>query len=125
MNGLPLKPLRMLLGQDCSFHISEDAVLFTRDVLEYILLQLRILAIKEFEKLNNNRQQQGLQKLRRLNQWAIKRAAQKIINGSTISSMGSQPTMIRSPDGEKMLESKSVIKLDTDTWITGGTDDKR
>ena len=123
MIGIPLKPLRKILGKDCPFHISKDAIIVTRDLIEYILYQLRIFAIKEFEDLNSNREQQGLQKLKRLNQWAIKRASQKIINGSTIPSMGSQPTMIRSPDGEKMLESKFVIKLDTDTWTTGGTDD--
>ena len=125
MTKLPLKPLRKILGENCPYHISKDATLATRNLLEYILHQIRIFSIKEFEGLNNNREQQGLQKLRRLNQWAIKKAAQKIINGSTISSMGSQSPMIRSPDDEKMLESKSVIKLDTDTWITGGTNDTR
>ena len=127
MTSLPLKPIRDLLSQECpdSMHITDDAILALRDTLEDIIHQVRHLSIREFEILNSNRECQGLRRLRRLNAWSIEKAVQKIINGETISSMGSQPAMIRSPDGEKMLESKSVIKLDTDAWTTGGTDDKR
>ena len=127
MTSLPLKPIRDLLTQEFpdSMHITDDAILALRDTLEDIIHQIGCASFRKFEELNNNRERHGLRRLRRLNSWSIEKAAQKIINGSTISSMGSQPTMIGSPDGEKMLESKSVIKLDADTWITGGTDDKR
>ena len=125
MRLLPLTPIRNLLVQNCPFHLSDDAIISLRDILEDIIHMTCYGSIQEFEELNSNRERQGLPRLKRLNSWAIKRAAKKIINDSTILSMGSQPAMIGSLDGEKMLESKSVIKLDTDTWITGGTDDKR
>jgi len=106
-------------------HITDDAILALRDALEDIIHQIGHHSLSNFEVLNSNRERQGLRALKRLNSWSIEKAAQKIINEDTISSIGAQPAMVRSPDGERMLKSKSVIKLDTDTWTTGGIDDKR
>ena len=102
MTGIPLKPLRKILGQDCPFHISEDATRATRDLLEHILNQIKIFAIQEFEDLNNNRKQQGLKPLKRLNGWAVRRACDNILKPETVNDMGLQYNGIVSPGGNTM-----------------------
>jgi len=94
MSSLPLKPIRDLLARDCPFHISDTAIVALRDALESIIHQVGHESLEQFERLNSNRKRQGLRRLKRLNAWVIEKAAQKIINGSAISSMGSQPAMI-------------------------------
>lgn len=98
---LPLAPIRNLLAQECSFHISDEAITLLRDVLENIIYQIGYESISEFERLNRNREQQGLRRLSRLNAWSIEKAAQKIINEENISYVGSEftrTTRIRGPD---------------------------
>ena len=122
MTGIPLKPLRKILGQDCPSHISEDATLATRDVLEYILHQIRIFSLKEFEDLNNNRKQQGLKPLKRLNGWAVRRACDNILKPETVNDMGLQSNGIVGPGGNTMythIQATKSAKKDTDTY--GGT----
>jgi len=122
MTGIPLKPLRNILGQDCPFHISEDAILATRDLVEYILHQIRIFAIKEFEDLNNNRQQQGLKPLKRLNGRVARRACKNILKLQTVNDMGLQSNCIVSLGGNTMypnIKATKSAKKDSDEH--GGT----
>ena len=122
MTGIPLKPLRKILGHGCPFHISEDAPRATRDLLEHILHQIKIFAIQEFEDLNNNRKQQGLKPLKRLNGWAVRRACDNILKPDTVNDMGLQSNGIVSPGGNTMythIQATKSAKKDTDTY--GGT----
>jgi len=112
MSSLPLKPVRDLLAQDCPFHICDDAIVVLRDALEFIIHQVGHESLEQFERLNSNRKRQGLRRLRRLNSWAIRRAAQKIINEDSIFNMGSQPAMIEN-HGDTMHRHETVTKPKT------------
>jgi len=122
MIGIPLKPLRKILGQNCPFHISEDATLVTRDLIEYILHQVRISAIKEFEDLNSNREHQGLKPLKRLNGRTVRRACNNILKPNIDNDMGLQYNSIVSLGGNTMytnIDATKSAKKDTDKH--GGT----
>ena len=97
MSGsLPIAPIRALLVQGCpnQVHISDEAIVALRGNLEDIIHQIGHESLREFEKLNSNRERHGLRAMKRLNSWSIERAVQKIINGETISYIGSQSAMI-------------------------------
>jgi len=114
MSMLPLKPLRDLLAQECPshMHICDDAIVALRGSLEDIIHLVGCTSTREFEELNRNRERQGLRRLRRLNQWAIKSATQKIINDDSIFNMGSQPAMIEN-HGDTMHRHETVTKPKT------------
>jgi len=114
MTSLPLKPIRDLLEQGFPnhMHISDDAIVALRDTLEDIIQYIGYESIKEFERLNSNRERQGLRRLRRLNHWAVKSAAQKIINEDSIFNMGSQPAMIEN-HGDTMHRHETATKPKT------------
>ena len=114
MTSLPLKPIRNLLAQGCPnhMHISDDAIVALRDSLEDIIHLVGCTSTREFEELNRNRERQGLRRLKRLNAWVIEKVAQKIINGSAISSMGSQPAMIGNL-GDIVHKHENVTKPNT------------
>ena len=110
MNYLPLNPIRLILGQNSPFHISEEAIIATRDLLEYILKQVRVCSIKEFEKLNNDRKKQGLKPLKRLNEWAVKKACDNILKPETVNDMGLQSNSIVSLGGNTMYQNINATK---------------
>jgi len=114
MSSLPLTPIRDLLTQDCpgSMHITDDAIIALRDSLEDIIQYIGYESVKEFERLNRNRKQQGLRRLKRLNSWSIERAVQKIINGETISYIGSRSAMIENL-GDIVHKHENVTKPKT------------
>lgn len=110
--ALPIAPIRALLAEDCTCHISDEAITKLRDTLEDVIHKVGHESLREFEKLNSNRERQGLRRLRRLNTWAIEKAAQKIINEEIISYTGSESTRttrIQDPD-DTMDKSTCIIR---------------
>jgi len=102
MTGIPLKPLKIILGQDCPYHISEEAIQCVKDFTEFIVCQIGLNAIEEFKELNHSREKQGLKPLKRLNEWAVGRACNNILKPETVNDMGLQSNSIVSLGGNTM-----------------------
>lgn len=90
MTKIPLKPLRKILGQNCPFPISNDAVVLLRGSLEDVISYVGSVSLKEFEDLNHYRKRQGLRPLKRLNGWSIRKACDKILKQDADSDLGLQ-----------------------------------
>jgi len=71
MHVIPLMPIRRIIELYCPYHISTEAVIALRDVLEGIGATIAKNAVKEFKKLNECREKQGLKPLKRLNAWSV------------------------------------------------------
>jgi len=69
---IPLTPIRRLLELHCPYHISNEATIELRNLLEKIGLGIARDAVAEFENLNKCREKQGLRPLKRLNSWAVR-----------------------------------------------------
>jgi|GEM_PF-2455571 hypothetical protein len=111
---IPLNTIRKIIEKYCSYHISTEAVIKLRDVLEEIASKIAKSAVEEFDKLNRNREYQGLRPLKRLNSWCISKAY--IINylkSNNIKNWGLQSNGVVNPDGENMPAGKSTAKPDT------------
>lgn len=122
MTKIPLKPLRKILGQNCPFPISNDAVVLLRDSLEDVISYVGSVSLKEFEDLNHYRKRQGLRPLKGLNGWSIRKACDKILKRDADSDWGLQSTGIVGPGGDTMythIQATKSAKKDTDTH--GGT----
>lgn len=99
---LPKKPIKKALQQASGFpQISMDAVIEARKILERLLHQMGLHASQELDKLNENREQQGLRKMQRLNAWAIKNAAEKLFSAESHNRMGLQSNEDTSPGGKR------------------------
>jgi len=114
MGIIPSKPIKSCLKQDCPYHISNEAVTLLRDKLEEFVHSVKAQAILEFEKLNRSRRAQGLRPLKRLNAWAISRAAEKVFSSEGYSIMGLQSKGATSP-GDEMLIDKFVTRPERTT----------
>jgi len=101
------------MEQNCSHHhISNESVIYVRDVVKDVIKEITKEAIVEFDGLNECRERQGLRKLKRLNAWSIGKAAEKVLKDLNHQDMGSQPAMIGSL-GDKMRRHETVTKPNT------------
>jgi|GEM_PF-6962792 len=107
---LPLAPIRDLLTRNCSFHISDTAIVILRDNIEDIIRQVGHESLEEFERLNSNRQRQGLRPLKRLNGWSIRKACDKILKQDADSDWGLQSTGIVGLGDKNMARHTLVTK---------------
>lgn len=110
MSHLPLRPIKTILGQNCPFHISEEATIIMRNFLECILNQVRNYSIKNFEELNSNRERQGLRTLKRLNGCTMKKACDNILKANSVNNMGLQSQEIASLGDKNMARNTLVTK---------------
>ena len=110
MADLPLKTLKLFFKECCSFHISGEAVILLRDVLECVSYRIIKDAVREFDELNKSRIRQGLSPLRRLNSWSVRRASEKVLMGVSNYDMGLQSRGVVGPGGKKMSVDKNVTK---------------
>lgn len=97
---------------NCSIHISNECVIYVRDIIEDLIEEISKEAIIEFDCLNHNREKQNLRRLKRLNSWSIIKSTDKVLKNLDHPNMGSQPAMIGSL-GDKMRRHKTVTKPDT------------
>ena len=118
---IPLNPIRQIMKKHCPYHISTEAVLTIRDLLEGVLSETTIKAVRRFENLNKCREEQGLPRLKRLNAWAVKNSNynKDFINRQKINNRGLQPEEIAIPTGGNMSADNST-KPDSKA-----TDDRR
>jgi len=98
---IPLNTIKELMRRHCPYHISMEAVITLRDLLEDIASKTIIEAVKKFEDLNNHREKQGLSRLKRLNAWAVKNSnfPKRFINSQKNKNRGLQPNEIAIPEG--------------------------
>lgn len=116
MHYIPLNSVRKIMKKHCPHHISTEAVIKLRDMLEEIALKIAKSAVEEFDKLNRNRECQGLRPLKRLNSWCIHNAY--IINylkSNTIKNWGLQSQGVVNPGGENMPAGINTAKPDKST----------
>jgi len=109
---IPLNPLRKLIQSCCPYPISQVGIVKLREFLGELTVQVAQNAITEFEKLNENREKQGLRCLSRLNKWAINLSIQNIINHSQNIDLGVQPKRIVYPGGTEMSDDKKAAMPD-------------
>ena len=100
---LPLHPVKKILQRHCPHDISTEAVVAMRDLMETIAESIAESAVNRFHQLNEHREKQGLRRLKRLNEWAIRtRTSPDYINKEKINDKGSQITRqeLGNPGGE-------------------------
>jgi len=120
MHMIPLNSVRKIMGRHCPYHISTEAIVELRDILEGLGLEIAQQAVAEFENLNKYKEKQGLRPLKRLNAWAVKNSDLyiNIINGLKNKNKGLQPEEIVIPQGGNM-------SADNSTKPDKTTDDRR
>ena len=104
------KPIKEIMCGNCPFHISMEAVVGLRGILEDIAGDIVYSAVEEFTKLNKAREKQGLPRLKRLNFFAIKKASEKFLKHTDDNKLGIQSTGIVGPGGNEMLQHPKATK---------------
>ena len=114
-NAIPLHSIRRIMEKHCPYHISMEAVMTLRNLLEEIVSKMTIDAVKKFEEMNECREKQGLSRLKRLNAWAIKNSEYNIniINSQKMRIRGYNPEGVVIPGGENMPAGTNTAKPDT------------
>jgi len=107
---LPLAPIRDLLTRNCSFHISDTAIVILRDNIEDIIRQVGHESLEEFERLNSNRKRQGLRPLKRLNGYVVRRACGNVLKQDADSDLGLQSAGIVGLGDKDMARHTLVTK---------------
>ena len=81
-NVISLHSIRRIMEKYCSYHISMEAIILLRDMIEENATNITVDVVKNFEEMNECRKIQGLRKLKRLNAWAVKNSnySKTIIN---------------------------------------------
>ena len=102
-NIIPLHSIRRIMERHCPYHISMEAVMTLRSLLEEIVSKMTIDAVKKFEEMNECREKQGLRRLKRLNAWAVKNSNYNIniINDQKMRTRSYNPEGIVIPGGGK------------------------
>jgi len=96
------------MEQSCSYHISNECVIYVRDVVKDVIQEVTKEAVVEFDGLNECRERQGLRRLKRLNAWSIGKAVEKVLKDLNHQDMGSQPAMIGSLGGRMSADSEAT-----------------
>jgi hypothetical protein len=92
---------RYLLKNSGPHHVSLDAAIFLKDILDHLGHSIACEAIQAFEQLNDHRQLQGFPRLKRLNQYAVLRAIENLFSDTSVIEMGLQSQQDASPGGKK------------------------
>lgn len=113
-NAISLHSIRKIVEKHCPYHISVEAIIALRDMVEEIASNIAIDAVRKFEELNENREKQGLRRLKRFSPWAIKNSDynKTIINILKNKNMGLQSQGVATPGGENMPAGINTAKPD-------------
>jgi len=108
-NAIPFNSIRRIMERHCPYHISTEAVVTLRNLVEKIASKMTIDAVKKFEEMNECRKKQGLRRLKRLNAWAVKNSNfnKNIINGLKNKNMGLQSEGIAIPGGNMSADNST------------------
>ena len=115
--SIPLNSIRRIMERHCPYHISMEAIILLRDMIEEIAANITIDVVKNFEEMNEFRKIQGLRKLKRLNAWAVKNSNynKTIINALKNKNKGLQSQGVVTPGGGKMPACINTAKPDKTT----------
>jgi len=100
----PLKPVKMILKNHYRGEVSEEAVILVRDILLNLTDFLAEHAVKDFDKVNQKRQEQGLTQLKRLDKDSFKNVWERIykqIVDKNIGEVGTSNESLLCQDGAK------------------------
>ncbi|HEC77080.1 MAG TPA: hypothetical protein ENI33_07485 [Thermoplasmatales archaeon] len=114
--SIPLSSIRRIMERYCPYHISMEAVMALRNLIEEITSKITMDAVEKFEKMNKCREAHGLSKLKRLNAWAVKNSEYNIniINGKqNMMNEGLQSQGVVTLGGGKMPAGINTAKPDT------------
>ena len=104
MARYPLKPIRTILKEHHDGEVSEEAVIYVRDILLVVTAFLAEESVKDFNELNRRRQEQGLPILKRLDRFAFKNVWESIykqILDKNIGEVGNVMETLLCQDGAK------------------------
>ena len=115
--SIPLNSIRRIMERHCPYHISMEAIILLRDMIEEIAANITIDVVKNFEEMNEFRKIQGLRKLKRLNAWAVKNSNFVItfINSHNNKNKGFQSEGIVIPGSDNMSAQTIAAKPDNKT----------
>jgi len=127
-HAIPFHSVKRIMDRHCPHHISTEAVLTLRDLLEEIASKVTIESVRRFENLNKCREGQGLRPLKRLNAWAVRavmdsknsKSNKEFINGLKNKNKGLQPEGIVIPGSDNMSAQTNTANARQKT-----TDDQR
>jgi len=116
-HAIPLNSIRRIMERHCPYHISNEAVLTLRGLLEDIASKVTIDAVKKFEEMNECREKQGLRRLKRLNAWAVRNSNFFInfISELKLKNKGFQSEGIVIPGSDNMSAQTIAAKPDNKT----------
>ena len=106
------------MEDNCPHPISYDTVIEVRDLVEDFIVTITKEATFEFNELNDNREKQGLPRLKRLNQWSIKRSLEKTLSDHCPQDVSPATGKNQSQDDKKTPD-KTVIKPNLEKKIWG------
>jgi len=98
---IPIAPIRKILRQQFSHHISQEAIVRVKDFVEDILIEFAKEIDEEFKRYNNLRIKQGLRCKKRIPVWLVNKVSNKFLNMNGTVYVGSQSSEVVNPDGEK------------------------
>lgn len=104
MARYPLKPIRTILKEHHDGEVSEEAVIYVRDILLVVTAFLAEESVKDFNEMNRRRQEQGLPILKRLDRFAFKNVWERIykqIVDKNIGEVGNVMETLLCQDGAK------------------------
>ncbi|RLF45815.1 MAG: hypothetical protein DRN17_01780 [Thermoplasmata archaeon] len=96
-----MNSIRKIIFEECDYPICAESIEELKAILENVAHKIVIEAMAEFDELNGYRRKHGLRELKRLNSYAIKKGAEKVLNGVLDVDMGLQSRMAISPGGKK------------------------
>lgn len=99
--SLSSKPIKKLLKHYYPEQVSNDAVYLLRQLLETVAGEVSRRAVEEFKELNKRREAQGLPPKKRLDDYAVSRAIEKLFSKTGVIDVGLQSNQEASPGGER------------------------
>ena len=76
-----MNSIRKIISEECDYPICAESIEELKAILENVAHKIVIGAMAEFDELNEYRRKHGLRELKRLNSYAIKKGAEKVLNG--------------------------------------------
>ena len=101
---------RNLLKNSGSHHVTIEAAVFLKHLLDHLGQLIACEANQVFEQLNNRRERQGLPRLKRINTSAVAQAYNNIKKQLPDNTMGFHSFRIESPGDKNMSVNEKIAK---------------
>lgn len=99
-----LKPIKTILKKHHDGEVSDDTVIYARDVLLVVTEFLAEESVKDFNEMNRRRQEQGLPILKRLDMFTLKNVFERFfkqVKDKNIGEVGNVMETLLCQDGAK------------------------